>query len=82
MKKHFDEQNQDVVSWKQHPSPQRMTLETSPEPGGAGHAHTHTLAFSNAWQVLQAKPDLGPDLLLEGSRKQCHDPGVRPEVKV
>lgn len=46
------------------------------------HAHTHTLAFSNAWQVLQAKPDLGPDLLLEGSRKQCHDPGVRPEVKV
>lgn len=36
MKKHFDEQNQDVVSRKQHPSPQRMTLETSPEPGGAG----------------------------------------------
>lgn len=30
----FDEQNQDVVSRKQHPSPRRMTLETSPEPEG------------------------------------------------
>ena len=36
MKKHFDEQNQDVVSRKQHPSPQRRTLETSPELGGNG----------------------------------------------